>query len=464
MSVLDPQHETSGTSTAANIAARFERLPFTGYQKRLAAVLATCFMIDGIDLNMLSFLLAPISADLGLSKGAAAWAASAGFIGMGVGATCAGLLADRFGRRLVLVNSMLLWGTASLLTAFAWNLSSFMAFRILTGIGLGAELPVAFALLAEFMPAARRARLTGWVQVAGSTGLVAFNALSLLAVAVAGAVAGWRAMFVVMFVTALFALYVRRQVPESPRWYAAQGRHDRAEAVMAELEDKVERASGGPLPEPVPVAAAQPRQAAGNLVHELFSRGYARRTLLAWSMWLVIMLAFYGITTWTGKLLVDRGMSVSKSILVGLLISAAGIPAAWLTGYAMDRIGRKAVLTAALALVAVAAFAYGHASTFALVVLAGAIMQFALVGVATSLYAYTPELFPTRTRGTGMGTASTAGRISAIVGPLLVPVTLLAWGYTGTFLAFACCFVVSALLVLVFGPESRGRVLEEVSG
>ena len=96
-------------------------------------------------------------------------------------------------------------------------------------------------------------------------------------------------------------------------------------------------------------------------------------------------------------------------------------------------------------------------------VLAGAVMQFALTGVATSLYAYTPELFPTRTRGTGMGTASTAGRISAITGPLLVPVVLVAWGYTGTFLAFACCFAVGALLVLAFGPESRGRVLEEVS-
>lgn len=459
MSVLDPQHE-AGTSAA--LAARFERLPFTGYRKRLAAILATCFMIDGVDLNMLSFLLAPISADLGLSKGAAAWAASASFIGMGVGATCAGLIADRFGRRLVLVNSMLLWGTASLLTAFAWDLQSFLVFRIVTGIGLGAELPVAFALLAEFMPAGRRARLTGWVQV-GAAGLVAFNALSLLVVAVGGTVFGWRAMFVVMFFTALFALIARRRVPESPRWYAAHGRPGEADAVLSEIERRTEQEYGKPLPEPVSVAPAPDREPSRNVLRELFAPGYAGRTLLAWAMWLVIMLAFYGITTWVGKLLVDRGMSVSKSILVGLLISAAGLPAAWLTGWLMDRVGRKAVLSGALVLVAAGAFAYGHAATFTLVVVAGAVMQFALTGVATSLYAYTPELFPTRTRGTGMGTASTAGRISAITGPLLVPVVLVAWGYTGTFLAFACCFAVGALLVLAFGPESRGRVLEEVS-
>lgn len=421
-------------------------------------------MIDGIDLSMLSFLLAPISKDLHFNAGSAALAASAGFVGMGVGATAAGMIADRFGRRTVLINSMLLWGTASLLTAFAWNLPSFLAFRALTGIGLGAELPVAFALLAEFMPAARRGRLTGWMQVAGSGGTVAFNALSLAAVATAGITFGWRAMFVVMFLTALFALYVRRTVPESPRWYEARGWHDRADATMSAIEHDIERAYGQPLPNPRTVPTPPIERAGTFGMRELFARGYLRRTLLAWTLWLVVLLAFYGISTWVGKLLVDRGMSISKSIVVGLLISLAGVPAAWITGYAMDRIGRKAVLIGSLALVAGAAFGYGHASTFGVVVATGAIMQFALVCVATSMYVYTPELFSTRARGTGMGTASTAGRISAIAGPLIVPPIVLAWGYTGTFLAFACCFLLGAVVVLLLGPESKGRALEEISG
>ncbi|EFL12585.1 predicted protein [Streptomyces sp. AA4] len=464
MSLLDPQaHAATSGHGRTSIAARLERLPFTGYQKKLGGILATCFMLDGIDLNMVSFLLAPISHDLRLKSGAAALVASAGFVGMGLGATVAGMLADRWGRRLVLINSMLVWGIASLLTAFAWNLQSFIAFRVLTGIGIGAELPVAFALVAEFMPADRRARLTGWMQVAGNAGNAAFNGLALAAVAIAGISLGWRAMFAVMFVASAFALYVRRSFPESPRWCESRGLHDRADNGMRAIEEAVQRYTGAPLPAPVAIDTARTEDKERAGFRELLSRAYRSRTLLCWALWLVVLFAFYGISTWVGKLLVDRGMSISKSILVGLLISLAGIPAAWAVGHAMDRIGRKVVLVCALALVAAAAFAYGHAASFGLVVATGAVMQFALTAVATSLYVYSPELFPTRARGTGMGTASTAGRVSAIAGPLAVPPIILAFGYTGTFVAFALCFLVGAILVVLFGPESKGRVLEDVS-
>jgi putative MFS transporter len=462
MDVSEP-HAQVHTEATVTLAARFERLPLTRYQKKLAAILATCFAIDAIDLSIMSFLLAPISKDLGLTTSAAGLAASGCFAGMGIGATIAGLVGDRFGRRRVLVSSMLLWGVATLFTAFAWNLESLVAFRFVTGLGLGAELPVAFALLAEFMPAARRARITSWMQMTSSVGHVVFNVLSLAAVALAGIALGWRAMFVVMFLFALFAMYVRRHLPESPRWYESRGMTARAEEAMQEIERQVEAAHGKPLPEPVRDAEVVARPSRHSPLRELITAGYIRRTMLAWALWLVVMLAYYGINTWVGKLLVDRGMSISKSILVGVLISFAGVPAAWLVGQTMDRVGRRAVLISSLALVAAAAFTYGHASSFGMVVLAGAAMQFALVSVATSLYAYTPELFPTRVRATAMGTASTAGRISAIAGPLAVPPIVLAWGYTGTFIVFAACFTFGAIMVLIFGPETKGRILEEVS-
>jgi putative MFS transporter len=464
VSVLEPEHQYTGPETPT-LAERFERLPFTSYQRKLAAILATAFAIDAIDVIMLGSLLAPISQDLGLSTTTAGYAASAGLAGMGLGATVAGLLADRFGRRPVLVNSMLLWGTATLLTAFAWDLPSFMVFRFITGLGLGAELPVAFALLAEFMPAPRRAVLTGWMNVLSASGYVTFNALSLGAVAIAGAMLGWRAMFVVMFVAAMFAFYVRRAMPESPRWLEARGWHDRAEAGMTAIERNVERAYGQPLPPPVPVAASTPvKTAAGCGLRDLFARGYASRTVVAWTLWLFVMLAYYGINTWVGRLLVERGVSISNSILIVLLMSIAGVPAGWVTGYTMDRIGRKPVLVSTLILVSGAALAYGNAASFWVVVGTGAIMNFGLASVGTALYAYTPELFPTRTRGLGLGTSSTIGRISAVGAPLAVPPILLAWGYTGTFVAFACCFALGASVLLTLGPESKGRALEEVTG
>jgi putative MFS transporter len=129
--------------TAFSIGSRFERLPFTRYQKKLVAILALCFVVDAVDLQLLAYLLAPISQDLGLTPVQSGYAASSVFVGMAVGATVAGAVADRRGRRFVLVSSMIVWGAASLLTAFSWDLGSFVSFRILTGIGLGAELPVA---------------------------------------------------------------------------------------------------------------------------------------------------------------------------------------------------------------------------------------------------------------------------------------------------------------------------------
>lgn len=448
------------------LAARFERLPFTRYQKKLVAILATCYTVDAIDMIILSYLLAPISADLHLGQGASGLAAGAGFAGMGVGATVAGMLGDRFGRKRVLVVSMVVWGLANLATAFAWDLTSFVTLRVITGLGMGAELPVAFALLAEFMPAARRSAMTGWMIAISIPAIAAFNGLSLLAVTAVGPAAGWRVMFGVMFVLASFVFVARRGLPESPRWYAARGDPDRADTAMRAIEHEVEQAAGVPLPAPTahPPGAGPAEPAPAGRLRELFAHGYGRRTLLAWFLWLVVLFAYYGISSWVGKLLVDRGMSVSDSILIGSVITLGGLPGAWAAGRAAERGGRKPVMILALVLVAGAAYGYGHATSVPLVVLAGLVMQFALIAVATVLYVYTPELFPTRARGTGMGTASTAGRVAAISGPLAVPVMVGAWGYTGPFAIFAGCFAAGAVLVLLLGPETRGRTLEDVSG
>lgn len=462
---VEPENQpSSGGLGSAQIAARFERLPFTAYQRKLALILASCFAMDAVDIAMLSFLLAPISNDLGLTPIGAGIAASAVFAGVGVGAAIAGFLCDRYGRRRMLVYTMYLWGFASLLTAFAWDLWSFAALRFITGIGLGAELPAAFALIAECMPATRRAKITGWMQIGASTATTLFNLLALGAVWFVGEAFGWRAMFVVMFLAALLAIYVRRHVPESPRWYEASGRHAEAEVAMRAFERQVEMAMKQPLPPVQPSTQQQPPPRVRSGFWDLFSHGYAKRTLFVWTLWLVVMMGYFGITTWVGKLLVDRGMSVSDSIVVGVLISLAGIPAAWLTGNMMERAGRKIVIIGVLLFVSVAAFAYGSATAFIWIVLTGAMMRFFMVALATTLYVYTPELFPTHVRATGLGTASAMGRISAVAGPLIVPPLVIIFGYTGAFAAFAACFCISAVLVLAFGPETKGKSLEDASG
>ncbi|RKT89204.1 MFS transporter, putative metabolite:H+ symporter [Saccharopolyspora antimicrobica] len=446
-----------------SIGDRFERLPFTGYQKKLVWVLALCYLVDAVDLSMQSFLLAPVSQDLGLTGAQAGLVASSVFVGMAVGATAAGAIADRVGRRTVLVTSMFVWGVASLLTAFAWDMESFVVLRLITGIGLGAELPVAFTLLAEFVPAARRARANSELVILGAFGVVASNFIAWGVVSAVGPSLGWRLMFGVMFAVAGLALYVRRSFPESPRWYESRGDHAQADAVMSRFEQQVEAAHGAPLPDPETRVAEKLAPPAEPGLRALFTRGNLRRTAFGWAMWLMVMLPFFGIGTWVGKLLVDRGMSVASSIAAGALMGLAALPSIYLAGRLMDRIGRKLTLAAALVLVTVGALAYGYATGFWVVVAFGAVMQMGLQSIATALNTYTPELFPTEVRATGVGTSQTLGRAAAVVAPISVPLIVGLWGYTGTFVTFAALFALAAVIVLAFGPESRSRSLEELT-
>lgn len=450
---------------AISTSQRFARLPFSPYHRRLAAVLATCYALDAVDATMLSFLLAPISREFGLNAAESAIAGSSVFAGMGLGAAVAGLLSDRFGRRIVLVSSMLFWGTASLLTAFSWNLSSFVAFRFLTGLGLGAELPIAYALVAEFMPSNQRARITGWMQVAGTAGTAVFTFAALMAVHAFGSEIGWRAMFVVMFAAALGAMYARRRIPESPRWLESRGQHQRADKILNEIERTIEKQIGEALSPPEDLASSPQHGIMNeNRPLRLLFGSNAGRSLFVWALWLFVMLGFYSIRVWVGKLLVDRGMSISHSLMIGTIMSCFGIPAAWLVGAGMERIGRKPIIAGALVLLSAAAYLYGGASDFVWVTVAGCIMQFMMIAVSTSLFAYSPELFPTACRATGLGIASLIGRIASIVGPLLVPPLIAFGGYNAAFLAISVCFLFCSLLVIAFGPETKDKPIEEAGG
>lgn len=199
---------------------------------------------------------------------------------MFAGAVGAGKLADRFGRRVVFQFSIVLWGLASLALVFAWDLPSVLAFRFLLGVGMGAEFPVAAALVAEFLPADRRGRYAALLEGAWPVGFVLAGALAyFLAPTI-----GWRGIFAVQAVLSVWTLVIRRAVPESPRWLASRGRHAEAEAVINGIEDGVRRATGRPLPPVAPVMAGPigPVSASGARggIRELLAPAYRRRTVM----------------------------------------------------------------------------------------------------------------------------------------------------------------------------------------
>lgn len=448
-------------SGALNLAQRFDRLPLSRYHRKVFLIIATAWLFDSVDLAALTFVLAPISDAFDLSDAQAGALGSASFAGMLVGASAAGMLADRIGRRRVFQYSMILWGAASLAMGLAWDFASLVAFRFIIGCGMGAEYPVAMSLVSEFMPSRQRGRYIGFLEGFWPLGFILSGLISVAFVSTIS----WRVMFFILAGMACYALIIRRAVPESPRWYASQGRYEEADQTMRAFEHDVERSTGAPLAAPAPadptlVEAVTRRMSVG----ELFTSEYRGRTVMMWVVWFFALLGYYGITTWMAKLLADNGLSITKSISFVLLMTLWGVPGFLVASYLLDRLGRRPVVSGFIILSAVAAFAYGQAHSTAALIVAGSFMQFFFFGMWSALYAYTPEVFPTRARATGCGTSSGAGRLGALIGPLFIPALLATSGGKGLALGVAAVsFLVAAGVILLFGPETKQKVLEEVS-
>ena len=188
---------------------------------------------------------------------------------------------------------------------------------------------------------------------------------------------------------------------------------------------------------------------------------------MLWALWLFALLGYYGLTSWLGALLQHAGYEVTKSVLYTVLISLAGIPGFIFAAWLLEAWGRKPTCVLMLVGSAAAAYVYGQTAVahapVAQLIAAGLCMQFFLFGMWSVLYAYTPELYPTRSRATGAGFASSIGRIGSLVGPYVVGVLLPITGQGGVFTLGAASFVLAATIVILLGVETKGLALEEVS-
>ncbi|MGY1750220.1 MFS transporter [Modestobacter sp. SYSU DS0511] len=429
---------------------RLDRLPLTRQHGRLVVGSGIGWALDAMDVGLISFVMTALAVQWSLTDTQLSWIASIGFVGMALGATLGGLLADRIGRRQVFALTLLVFGLATGAAALSWSVGALLVFRFLIGLGLGAELPVASTLVSEYAPA----RVRGRVVVA----LEAFWAVGWVLAALIGYFVvprsddGWRWALALGALPALYAVVVRRGLPESVRFLELRGRTDEAEAAVRRFE----RAAGvDPVPSPrvaAPVTRARPGQ--------LWAPAARRRTAALWGVWFCINFAYYGAFTWLPTLLYASGFSLVKSFGYTLLITLAQLPGYAVAAWLVERWGRRPTLGLFLLGSALGAGLFAVAGGDSAVLASGMVLSFFNLGAWGALYALTPEVYPTALRATGAGAAAGFGRIASILAPLSVP-HLLDGGGTGlVFGVFALAFVLAAASAWAL-PERRGDALDE---
>jgi len=406
-----------------------------------------------MDVILISFLLGPISREFALEATRTGLVASAGFVGMFVGAAASGRLADRFGRRPVFTWTLVLFSVGAVLSAAAPSFETLLAARVVAGLGLGGELPVAATLVSEFSPRAQRGRMIVLLESFWAYGTIAAGLIAIIVLPSYG----WRGAFLVAAVPALYAAYLRRALPESPRFLAERGRVAEADAVVR----RVERAGGGAMLT-LAKAVAPPRTGRTRIA-DLFAPRYLRRTVMLWILWFGITLTYYGIFLYVPSLLAERGLSEVRSNEFFFLSSLAQVPGYFSAAWLVERWGRKPTLVAYLLGSAIAAFLFGNSGTGTDAFIYAALLSFFNLGAWGAVYAYSPELYPTAIRATGAGTAAAVGRIGGIIGPFLTPVLVPVIGQTGVFAMFMALLLVTAANVFVLAEETSGRSLEEIA-
>ncbi|WP_405904101.1 MFS transporter [Streptomyces sp. NBC_00656] len=444
----------------ALVNARIDRLPSWGLSRVVLVLFGLCYMASYFDIAVFGVTLPTMSEDLGLSGTQLALPVTANLLGYVLGAFVLGRVADRLGRRPAMVGCIVSLATGSLLTALSWNVESLMAFRLLVGVGVGAQLALSAIWIGEVAPSEKRGRYIAMCLIWASFGNIVPGVLGvpLLDMPVH---LGWRLLVGSAALMALLLLFFRDSLlPESPRWLAVGGRLDEAEAVVDGMERRVARRTGEPLPEPRVVPAE--RVVDGFKVKELFQGVLLRRTLTVFGFWTLFYVGAYGFVSYKTTLLHGLGMSLPNAVAMTAIGFSGGIVATLVQPFFVDRVERKMLVATGLGIFAGALVLLALAGNPALILLGDFIASGSIFFVATPAYAYTSEVFPTRARASAMGVAFGVGHLGGAIQPFIVVPLLSGSGARPVFWALAASLTVSMVIMLT-GVRTSRRSLAELS-
>jgi AAHS family 4-hydroxybenzoate transporter-like MFS transporter len=430
------QAQSSGASPV-DVAQFIDRQPVGGFQIRLLLTCAAVLFLDGFDTQAIGYVAPALAKEWGLTKAALGPVFSAGLFGLMIGALLFGPLADRVGRKKIIIFSTLAFGIGTLATSFIQDVNTLLAIRFLTGLGLGGAMPNAVAMTSEFSPHRRRATMVMIMFCGFSVGA----ALGGLLAAALIPQFGWRSVFVVGGVAPLLLVPILAlRLPESVRFLALTGRaHQRVAELLGFISPKAVFAPATQF------VVNEPRLAGIPVLH-LFRSGRTPVTLLLWVVFFMSLLDLYFLSNWLPTVLNDLGASVSESAAIGSMLQVGGVVGTFALGSVIDRFSFRALaLVYFIAVFAVGAIGQlGH--SVVLVTMAIFAAGFCIVGGQIAANALAATFYPTAVRATGVGWALGIGRVGSIVGPLVGGALLtMKWSTGSVFMAAAAAALCAAL-------------------
>jgi putative MFS transporter len=462
--VSTPAEPVQPAGTTADIEARMDRLPMTSKHRRIARVVAAGTFFDAFDSLILGIVLTVVARSLGQGFLGTGVLISAGYLGQFIGALALGSFSDRLGRRRTFLLAITVFSVLSVACALAWNLEALTVARLLQGIGLGAEVPIAATLISEYAPSLKRGRAVMLYQAIFAWGVFAAPLVGLIVFAVVDPATGWRVLFALGVLPILLVMLGRRALPESVRWLTAKGRTAEAEHIVGAFEDTARR-EGKELPEPRPAEAdvARPTRLA-----EIFAPAYRTRTMLNGTLWFTVYFVSYGYSVWLPSLYVTiGGLQVSQALYLTLAVGACQLAVVYAFALVVDRVGRRplflagfgvGIAGAVLGVVMVLSGATGWPTLFA----AGVLLAVGSYVPAAGLYLYIPELYPTRIRAWGTAAGSSMNRLASVIAPTVVGALLAGGlGLGSVFVMFGVVLLIGLAAMIAWGIETKGRSLEE---
>lgn len=439
------------------IGRAIDKTPLNRPLKFIIAVAAAGFFFDSFDIVIVGFALPVIKSEFGLDPKQMGLIGSAALAGMGLGSWFWGWVADRWGRRFVFAATVLMFSLFTGVAGLSMSLGFLVGARFLTGLGLGGMVPIDQALVAEFAPARSRGRFTAVLPLCWPVGFFA----AAFAARVIVPEFGWRWLFALGILPAILVFFIRRGVPESPRWLADQGRHDEAYASLryAGVTDETIEDARREL------AALPPRTPEPETkFSDLFSPAYAKRVIHTWLMWFCSNFAATIFSVWLPSIYATYyHIDLVKTFSYTMIVAGTAVTGRICSYALIDFFGRKALICISYGVAGCAALLFTQATTETALLTTAMMYAFFADAASMAMTVYTPEVYPLRIRGRGTAIAMGWGRFGGMISPLVAGVLISGENLIYVWGLMAAMQFTAAGLTLILATETSGRNLEAVA-